>query len=58
MIELTDHRDKNIPVPLEHHSPDVDPPHLRPADYPGFHKLAHRLPLTVESVVKLARAVD
>lgn len=38
--------------------PDTDPPFIRRADYPAFNKLGQRLPLTVETLVKIARAVD
>lgn len=39
-------------------APDVSPPFTRRADYPGFTKFDRRRPLTVDSLVKLARAVD
>jgi hypothetical protein len=39
-------------------TPELNPPLLRRADYPSFFKFANRIPLTVESLVKLSRAVD
>ena len=39
-------------------APHVSPPLLRRADYPDFTKFDRRQPLTVESFVKLARAID
>jgi hypothetical protein len=38
--------------------PDVDPPFLRRADYPAFTKFGSPEILTVQTLVKLARAVD
>ena len=38
--------------------PDTDPPPLRRADYPAFTAFDHSVPLTVEGVVKLSRAID
>src|SRR6266704_2182140 len=38
--------------------PDADPPFIRRAHYPALNKLGQRLPLTVETLVKIARAVD
>lgn len=38
--------------------PDVSPPLLRRADYPGFHRFASPEILTVQTLVKLARAID
>jgi sensor domain DACNV-containing protein len=39
-------------------NPELDPPITRRADYPAFTSFGHHLPLTVENVVKLSRAVD
>ncbi len=39
-------------------APEVSPPHLRRADYPGFTKFRNRTPLTTASLLKLARAID
>lgn len=39
-------------------APDVNPPFRRRADYPGFTKFAHHRPLTVDTLVKLSRAID
>jgi hypothetical protein len=38
--------------------PDVDPPMLRRADYPAFTKFESPESLTVQALVKLARAID
>jgi len=38
--------------------PDVDPPFLRRADYPAFNKFESPEILTVQTLVKLARAID
>jgi hypothetical protein len=38
--------------------PDVDPPFLRRADYPAFTKFESPEILTVQTLVKLARAID
>jgi hypothetical protein len=38
--------------------PDLDPPLTRRADYPSFTRFARPMPLTVEGLVKLARAID
>jgi hypothetical protein len=38
--------------------PDIDPPLTRRADYPDFTRFRRRLPLTVEILVKLSRAID
>ncbi len=38
--------------------PDVDPPFLRRADYPAFTKFKSPEILTVQTLVKLARAID
>lgn len=38
--------------------PEIDPPRLRRANYPGFTPLDKRTPLSVGSFAKLARAVD
>jgi hypothetical protein len=38
--------------------PDVDPPFLRRADYPAFSKFESPESLTVQTLVKLARAID
>jgi len=38
--------------------PEPDPPLLRRADFPSFTPLGRRLPVSVEMVVKLARAID
>lgn len=38
--------------------PDMDPPPLTRAQYPGFTPFAHRLPLTSELFAKLSRAID
>jgi hypothetical protein len=38
--------------------PDVDPPMLRRADYPAYSKFGLPERLTVQSLVKLARAID
>ncbi len=39
-------------------TPDPDPPILRRADYPVFTAFERSVPLTVEGVVKLSRAID
>jgi hypothetical protein len=39
-------------------SPDIDPPLLRRLDYPLFTRFSRQEPLTVETVVKLSRAID
>jgi hypothetical protein len=39
-------------------APDDDPPITRLASYPGFTAFRHQLPLTVETLVKLSRAID
>lgn len=39
-------------------APDADPPPLRRADYPAFTAFERSVPLTVEAVVKLSRAID
>jgi len=38
--------------------PDVDPPFLRRADYPAFSSFESPEILTVQTLVKLARAID
>jgi hypothetical protein len=38
--------------------PDLDPPIVRRADYPGYTAFGKLIPLNVESLVKLSRAVD
>src|SRR5207247_1932324 len=38
--------------------PEIDPPFTRRADYPAFSRLTKRLPLSLETLVKLARAID
>src|SRR5438876_3860795 len=38
--------------------PDIDPPFLRRADYPAFTKFESPETLTVQTLVKLARAID
>ena len=39
-------------------SPDIDPPLIRRLDYPSFTRFGRQEPLTVETVVKLSRAID
>ena len=39
-------------------SPDINPPITRRLDYPSFTRFGRREPLTVETVVKLSRAID
>jgi hypothetical protein len=39
-------------------APNISPPRLRRADYPGFTKFRNRVPLTTGSLLKLARAID
>jgi hypothetical protein len=38
--------------------PDIDPPLRHRADYPRFTAFGHPVPLSVETVVKLSRAID
>lgn len=39
-------------------NPDINPPLTRRASYPGFTSFGEPLPLTVETLVKLSRAID
>jgi hypothetical protein len=38
--------------------PDINPPICRRADYPAFASFRHWLPLRVDAIVKLSRAID